>query len=157
MNENMIFNQLEMVRTSALHFLKKTTEEDANIQPKGYSNNIRWHLGHIYVTQEFLTFNFADEPMNLPENYVAMFGPKTSPADWSVEPPSLDEISVLLSEQTDRLKKTFTGRFDEKATKLFKAGPLEISTLGELLLFNVYHESEHIGIMKGIKKSLEAR
>jgi uncharacterized damage-inducible protein DinB len=156
MNESMIFNQLEMVRASTLHFLKKTSEEDADVKPNGYSNNIRWNLGHIYVVQEFLTFNFANEPMKLPENYVDFFAPKTSPTDWKMQPPALEELAKLLSEQTNRLTTTFSGRFDEKATKPFKAGPLEVSTLGELLLFNIYHESEHIGIMKGINKTLQA-
>jgi hypothetical protein len=51
----------------------------------------------------------------------------------------------LLSEQVNRIKETFAGRLDEKVANPFTAGSLKLETIGELLSYASFHESQHIG------------
>lgn len=67
--ENMILKHMDVVRGITISILEKTTEEAADITPKGFNNNIRWNLGHIAFIQEKLVFGLAGEPMQTPESY----------------------------------------------------------------------------------------
>lgn len=46
-----LFEQLAHYRSELLHFLEHVSEEEANIIPAGFHNNIRWNLGHLYLDQ----------------------------------------------------------------------------------------------------------
>ncbi|WP_374934851.1 DinB family protein [Neobacillus driksii] len=46
-----MFNQLESYRSYILVVLENVSREEAEVIPKGFNNNIRWNLGHIYLDQ----------------------------------------------------------------------------------------------------------
>ncbi|WP_289139088.1 DinB family protein [uncultured Brevibacillus sp.] len=46
-----LFRQLQDYRSETLHAVEGLTEEEVNIVPKGFNNNILWNLGHIYLDQ----------------------------------------------------------------------------------------------------------
>ncbi|MBN8209005.1 DinB family protein [Bacillus sp. NTK071] len=153
--EDKVLKQFEMTRKFLLMGAEKITEEHADLIPGGFSNSLRWQLGHVYVTLEQLLFVQTSEEAHLPEGYSELFAPGTSPKDWTAEPPKLDELKSNLSAQLERLKETFQGRLEDEITKPFKVGPYELTTIGEVLLFAIYHESEHNGCMKGLKNSIK--
>ncbi|WP_144549582.1 DinB family protein [Bacillus sp. X1(2014)] len=155
MNEKMLFDQFEFARNVTLKVVQGITEENADIIPSGYSNSLRWQLGHIYVSVEGIVFHFANETPNLPEGYMELFNTGTNPTDWKTIPPTIEEILPLLSEQVKRVKETFSGRLDEKIAQPLPIGPLKLETIGELLSFASFHESEHIGIIKSLKNALK--
>lgn len=148
MTEKMIFDQLEFARTITLKVAEGITEENADLIPEGFPNSLRWQLGHIYTSVEGIVFHFANETMNLPENYSTLFNTGTRPADWNTTLPTIEEIKSLLSKQVKRVRETFEGRLDEKIANPLPIGPLKLETIGELISFASFHESEHIGIMK---------
>ncbi|WP_349408952.1 DinB family protein [Pseudalkalibacillus sp. SCS-8] len=156
MEQNLIFNQFEMGRKFLMMGAEHITEENADIIPEGFPNNLRWQLGHILVSVEYLVFHQAGEKMNLPEGYAEMFSRGTSPKDWTTEPPKVDVLKAQLSEQMGRVRATFDGRLDEKLPEPFKGGPFEFHTVGEMLLFALFHESEHIGCIKGLKAGIKS-
>ncbi|MBO8170263.1 MAG: DinB family protein [Bacillaceae bacterium] len=148
---NPLFQQLEIVRGNTLNMLENTTEEQANVIPEGYRNNIRWNLGHILTIQEQLVFYMSGESLQIPEHYVSYFAKDTSPADWSAEPPSLDELKSELKKQTERIKSTFANRLDEEVPKPFRfRDKYEFKTVGELIAFTLYHEGMHQGLINGM-------
>ncbi|TKD72296.1 DinB family protein [Pseudalkalibacillus hwajinpoensis] len=153
--ENNVMKQFEMTRTFLLMGAEKITEEHADLIPEGFPNSLRWQLGHVYVALEQLLFLQTGEKANLPEGYGEMFSRGTSPKDWTTEPPKLDELKSNLSAQLGRLKETFQGRLEDEIPQPFKVGPYELTTIGEVLLFAIYHESEHNGCMKGLKNSIK--
>jgi hypothetical protein len=155
MNEKMLFDQLEFARNITLHLAKDISEQDSDLIPSGYPNSLRWQLGHIYTSIEGIVFHFADETMNLPEGYSELFNTGTRPSEWKTTPPMLEEIIPLLSEQINHVKETFSGRLEEKIAKPLPVGPLKLETIGELLSFASFHESEHIGIIKSLKNALK--
>jgi uncharacterized damage-inducible protein DinB len=154
MNEKMLFDQFEFARNVTLKVAQGITEENADVIPNGYSNSLRWQLGHIYVSVEGIVFHFANEIPNLPEGYMELFNTGTKPSEWKSTPPSIEEILPLLSEQVKRVRETFSGRLDEKIAQPLPIGSLQLETIGELLSFASFHESEHIGIIKSLKNAL---
>jgi uncharacterized damage-inducible protein DinB len=152
-----IFNQAAYVRSNTLRTLDFITEESADKMPSGFRNTIRWHLGHIYLTQEWLVFYHGNERANIPEAFPALFGPGSNPADWKTEPPTLDTLRSLLAEQPSRISETFAGRLDETAKKPFKVNhQLELSTVGSILIFTLQHEGQHYGFINGLRRAIEA-
>ncbi|MEA3318614.1 MAG: DinB family protein [Bacillota bacterium] len=157
MNEKMVVDQLEFARNIVLSLAKDVTENTADVVPAGYSNSLRWQLGHIYVAVEGIVFHNANETMNFPEGYGEVFNRGTRPSEWKVTPPTLEEIVSLLSEQVGRVKETFAGRLDEKISQPVPIGPLKLETIGDLLSFAAFHESEHIGVIKSLKNAVKEK
>ncbi|MBH0229180.1 DinB family protein [Halobacillus yeomjeoni] len=155
--EKSILKQYDITRSFFLMGAEKITEENADIIPNGYPNSLRWQLGHVYVSLEFFAFRLAGEDVHIPEGYNEMFARGTSPEEWTTEPPKVDELKGLLSEQKERLLKTFEGRLEEKLSEPFKAGPFQLDTVGEVILFALHHESEHIGVIKGLKNGINGQ
>jgi uncharacterized damage-inducible protein DinB len=155
MNEKMLFDQFEFARNITLQVAQGITEENADLTPNGFSNTLRWQLGHIYVSVEGIVFHFAGEMPNLPVGYMELFNTGTKPSEWNITPPSVEEMLPLLTEQVKRVKETFGGRLDEKLAQPLPIGPLKLETIGELLSFASFHESEHIGIVKSLKNALK--
>lgn len=154
MNEEMIFQQLRFIRMRTLAALDATSEEMADVMPEGFANNIRWNLGHIYVTQEKLAYSFLNESPYLPDHYLDLFNARTNPTMWEVEAPSLSSLRSLLAEQLDRLEETFRGRLSEKGEKPFRLGEnFEFTTLGEVLSFMSWHEGLHQGTITSLKRA----
>ncbi|MBY6036612.1 DinB family protein [Fictibacillus nanhaiensis] len=156
MKENMLFDQLEFARHITLKVAEGVTEENADIVPEGFPNSLRWQLGHILASVEGIVFHFANESVNMPETYGALFDRGTRPSDWNTTPPTLEEIKSLLAKQMSRVKETFEGRLDEKLANPLPLGPtMQLETIGELIGFAAFHESEHIGVMKSLKNAVK--
>jgi hypothetical protein len=154
MNEKMTFDLFEFARNATLKVAQGITEENADIIPNGYPNSLRWQLGHIYVAVEGIVFHFANEIPKLPEGYMDLFKSGTKTTGWNITPPTIEELLPLLSEQVNRVKETFAGRLDEKISTPFTMGSLKLETIGELLSYASFHESEHIGIIKSLKNAI---
>jgi DinB superfamily len=156
MNEKMLFDQLEFARNITFKVAEEITEENADLIPDGFPNSLRWQLGHIYTSVEGIVFHFANETMNLPQNYGELFNTGTKPVDWNTTPPAIEEIKCLLSEQVKRVRETFEGRLDEKIANPLPIGPLTLKTIGELISFASFHEREHIGVIKTMNHAVKS-
>lgn len=148
MNEEIIFKQINLVRQNTLNEIKDLPEEKADQKPEGFSNTIRWNLGHIYTVQNVLLSKFGGKNIETPARYLELFAPGTKPADWEGEVPTLDELKKLLDEQPEKMKEALVGQLDEKAVEPFKS----LTTIGEILNFTIYHEGVHMGTIRALKK-----
>lgn len=158
MNKDALFLQLGIVRARTLKYLGDITEEQADIIPAGFKNNIRWNLGHILTVQEQLVYYFSGEKLYIPEHYPSLFANKTSPADWTSElnVPSLETLRKQLQEQTERIQKDFADRLSESVPKPFRLGEdRELKTVEELISFTLYHEGIHQGFINGLKCTIK--
>jgi hypothetical protein len=154
MNHEVLLNQIDFVRKVTLKVLKDVTEEMADIVPEGFNNSIRWNIGHIFIDQYmWLYFKIPDE-LKLPDQYKELFGFGTKPADWKIQPPSLEELKALLRQQPVHIRQTFGHRLDEK---LIEPTELGMSTIGEVIPRTLYHEGLHVGTILSIKKVIQAQ
>ncbi|WP_161625283.1 DinB family protein [Pontibacillus halophilus] len=154
MNEEMVVKQLDMMRSVLLNEIKDIEETEADIIPNGFPNSLRWQLGHTYLSVEYLVFAKSGRTPVIPEDYPTLFGGGTHPDQWEVKGPSLHELRQQLTEQKERLLNDLKGSTSESLREPFQPGPYTFETVGEMLLFTLYHESEHIGLIKGLKRTI---
>ncbi|WP_226579568.1 DinB family protein [Halobacillus litoralis] len=154
MKEESLFQHMRFVRRRTLAALDATTEEAAGQTPQGFLNNIRWNLGHIYVSQENLLQRFLGEDPELPKTYLSLFNGGTSPEEWPENVPSLIELRGYLEEQTERMIHQFQGRLDEEGEKPFDlGGGVVFRTLDEVVNFSLWHEGLHQGTISAQKRA----
>jgi hypothetical protein len=88
--------------------------------------------------------------MYLSPEHFEMFKSGSKPADWTTQPPTLEELSSMLKGQMEHIKNQLKDRsFEEKTKNTFNLyGNLQ-ETLGEVLSFVQYHEGFHLGYING--------
>jgi len=121
--------------------------------PEGFNNNIRWNLGHVYLSQERFAFAFAQEPMVVPDGFLELFGRDSKPSEWKVQPPTLPALIQLLEDQTSRIEDKLNSRLDEVVSKpLIMPSGLILKTIAEYLTFSMYHEGMHVQTIRMLKR-----
>ncbi|SFB23726.1 MULTISPECIES: DinB family protein [unclassified Bacillus (in: firmicutes)] len=146
-----MFKNFEMTRYFFFREMNGLTEEMANVQPAGFNNNIRWHVGHVLTVTEQFMFGFPKKSQHLPENYPQLFGNGTKPADWTGEVPTLDELKSHLENQLERLKIVPEESLDQELKQPFRG----LKTFGELANMALYHEAHHMGQIHAMKRIVE--
>lgn len=156
--EQIIMNHMDLVRSVTEKNLNKIPEELWDIIPYGFNNNIRWNFGHIAYVQEKIVFGLLGEPMGIPEEYERFFSAGTTPVEWDGTPPSLEEISQVLTEQKVRIKEFLEGRLEEKLPRPYtNKGGISFNTVGEIFLFSFYHEASHIETIKRLHQVISSK
>ncbi|MFZ3579175.1 DinB family protein [Virgibacillus sp. DJP39] len=155
MIENLLFKQMIFVRKRTIASLEATSEQFADEIPSGVKNSIRWNLGHILVSQDNLLYPFIGETHHVPKHYLELFQRGTSPDEWEIDYPSLSEIRGYLVEQPNRIKETFDGMLDKPIQQPVKFDDdYELTSLGDLLSFTIWHEGLHQGAINTIKRAV---
>jgi uncharacterized damage-inducible protein DinB len=149
-----ILHQLHVVRSITLATAADVPETQLHIIPGGYNNSIFWNLGHILIVQEQLAIHFGNVEPQLPDDYMRYFGQHSSPISWDDAPPPFVDIVSLLQSQTDHIVHCLGNRMDERLRKPFKRNGMSMNTIGELLIYSVYHEGVHIGMINAMMKLL---
>ena len=153
LEDKQLIQQYTFWRYRTIQSLDATTEEQSDMLPAGFTNTVRWNLGHVLVTVEFVLNRFAKVENFLPDNYARLFKAGTRPNEWTEEPPSLTELKQYLLEQIKQVQE-LEGQLNESVATEFSIGSyLTLETIGELLLFLMNHENLHLGTINGIKRA----
>lgn len=146
--------QIELPRSMFMKFVKNLDEKIVDVQPEGFNNNIRWHIGHVLTTSEQMMFGYPERSTNLPLTYKALFTMGSRPADWGTEIPKLEELISHLESQTSRIREIPDEFFSQKLPFQF---PIEtIQTFGDMFEFMLFHEANHLGQMQAMKRIVQA-
>jgi len=147
--------QFQFARTYTIRAINQINTDQWNIIPNGFSNSVRWNIGHIYVTAEIL-LNKADEQYEVKNlEWVALFAPGTRPSEWKGPPPSAEELLEAIKKQSRYIDEFFAGKLDDAASESFEIGPHIMETVDALLQFVTWHEGVHAGIIKAIGNILK--
>ncbi|MEH7180607.1 DinB family protein [Neobacillus vireti] len=146
-----LFAQLECYRSYILAVLESVTLEEAEVIPKGFKNNIRWNLGHIYLDQYLWIQAVTKEKSGVPEPFNTWFGYGTSPADFTSETPSLEELKSLLKEQPALIKAEYGDRLEEE----FPPTEMGMHTIEQVLIRTIFHEGMHLQAILDLKKCMK--
>lgn len=156
MHNDAIFKQAQMIRNMVLGNLVDVTEETANHIPQGFRNHLLWQAGHILTSQEGMVLGLAGLPQQLPETYKALFGTGTKPEDWTIEPPTLGTVLAQLRDQPSRLKELLADKLDQPTAIPFKIKENALDTIGEVLIFSLFHEGMHASSAQALKRAIAA-
>lgn len=147
-HQNVLFNQLESYRHDLLAVVEGLSNQQANIIPQGFHNNVRWNLGHVYLDQFLWIEALTKERTAVPERFNQWFGFGTSPKDFTEETPSFEELKHLLKTQPSFIKHSYQARLDE----VFEPIEMGIRTIEEVLVRTIFHEGMHVQAIMDLRK-----
>lgn len=150
-----IIHTSKVLRQVVIGQVQGISEAQFDIQPAGFNNTIRWNVGHmIYWMDKYSTLSFGSKS-TIPEHYEMLFASGTKPSDWTIAPPSKDELQQLLSEQLARLSELTPEMLNEVLKTPFVLGPFQFGTSGELFNFGLIHEAIHLGTISSQLKAFQ--
>ncbi|MBM7566366.1 DinB family protein [Paenibacillus sacheonensis] len=145
--EHPIINTGKVVRQIVIGQLQGISESQMDIQPKGFNNTIRWNIGHmVYWMDKYALLSFGSLSA-IPARYEVLFNSGTKPSDWTVVPPSKEELNERLAEQFSLLAELTPAMLEQRLQTLFEMGPFRFDTAGELFNFALMHEAIHLGVV----------
>jgi len=145
--------QLNFARIYTQGRLQAIEEEQWDIQPQGFNNTIRWNAGHIFTTMESLVKKGIPTYELVHPEWVQFFKGGTKPADWTLDPPTKEELLAALEQQPARVIDFLTGKLDQQMPESMKIGKFhEMSTVEAIIQFVIWHEGIHAGHIFGMSK-----
>ncbi|TMV43462.1 DinB family protein [Paenibacillus mesophilus] len=153
--ESFVLKQLEFARNQTLKALDGIPESMATRIPATFRNHILWQAGHIYLVQERFSFLLHGLDAQIPEPFMALFAPGTTPLAWTAAPPTLSEVTGMLRDQQRRIQHTFKDLEKTPAPYTTSSG-MTMETTSEFLNFSLYHEGMHFSSIKHYKALLNS-
>ena len=145
--------QLNFARIYTQGRLQSVKDEQWDIQPEGFHNTIRWNVGHIFVSMESLTHRGVPEYEVSHPEWMSLFAPGTKPSDWTVAPPTNEQLLTALAEQPARVKEFLTGKLDQQMPDVMSIGKFhDMATVEAVIQFAIWHEGIHAGIIFALNK-----
>lgn len=149
-NIQSLHKQLIQTRQLVLKSVEGLTEEQLNTIPKGFKNNLAWHLGHILVTQQLLCYKLSSLSTKVSNEQIDDFIKGTS-ADRHY---TLDEIEQVKS-QLIPLANSFEEDYNKQLFNTYNSYKTStgvvLTDIDEAFQFNLYHEGIHLGMILSMK------
>lgn len=137
----------QVLRQIVIGQVQQISESQMDIQPEGFPNTIRWNVGHmVYWWDKYASLSFGS-PSEIPVQYEMLFNSGTKPSDWTVTPPSKNELTEMLTAQLARLSEWTPEMLLQKLQSPYEMGPFQFVTAGELTNFALMHEAIHLGVI----------
>jgi hypothetical protein len=147
-----VLKQFNLTRTSLLTYLNELDEEILDSQSKYFDQTIRWFIGNTLLINEKLLF-VSKKSHTLPSEYSQLFSSDINVQDWTIQPPTLDELMDKLEDQQNRINK-----FDDlfwKSDVKFKVPYGHVESHGDLLIMLAHREAELLGKLKVMRQVLD--
>lgn len=152
--KNLFENTLQN-RKIFYRILKHTADDDLLKIPDGFRNNVFWNLGHVVVTQQLLTYESSNLPMNIPANMVEKFR-KGSVPDALITQQEKDELSAYLFSAIEITEADYWANVFKTYRQFSTATNAVIKSVDDALVFNLFHEGLHLGVILSLQKAIAA-
>ncbi|MCU6713277.1 DinB family protein [Paenibacillus sp. J5C_2022] len=146
-----LFEQLRTYRSELLELMENLTEKEADVVPEGFTNNIRWNLGHVLLDQYLWISALTKEEPPVPTRYQLWFGYGTNPSHFTGETPSLSELMAMLKEQPRVIEEKYRDRMEEE----FAPVDMGMHTIEQVLVRTIFHEGLHIGAISTMMRKMK--
>lgn len=145
------FDITRATRKNVLNLLNGFTAQQMNTIPTGYRNNLIWHLGHLLVTQQLLTYNLSGHKLKIQNELVDQFRKGSEPLKQFYKE-EIDEIKEEFLEVIDTTELDFNaGIFTEFSSYETSFG-ITLSCIEDAVVFNNVHEGLHMGLIMAMRK-----
>ncbi|PIC57584.1 hypothetical protein CSV80_08330 [Sporosarcina sp. P12(2017)] len=146
--------QFSLARGYTLGLIKRVDEQVWDAQSEGFSNTIRWNVGHFYsLTEDLLNRAMNDYPVDKLE-WAEFFAPGTSPSTWPSTPPAKEELFAAMKDQGKRISQLTEQQLVHQLSTPISIGKfITMETAEEVLQFLTWHEGMHAGLIDGLLKA----
>lgn len=145
-----LFTQLDTYRKEMLPGI---SEEEADMIPEGYSNNIRWNMGHVYLDQYLWIQSVTKEDTGVPADFHRWFGYGTSPGDFDNNTPSFKQLAALLEGQPQQIREKYGRRLEEE----YAPTEMGMHTIEQVLIRTIFHEGLHLAAIMQLKRQIKRK
>jgi len=135
-------NLLLANRAKLAKIMRDLSVEKMTHIPKGFNNNILWHIGHCVVSQQRLVYLNSGLPVNISEAYHDNFKIGTSPNNWK-QLPDLVEIETSLLSTAEQLKTDLDKGLFKTYKSFVTSMGVEISNTLDAVTYSNFHEAGH--------------
>lgn len=142
------FKQLETYRKELLGAVEKVTDEQAEIIPDGFNNNIRWNLGHLYLDQFLWIEALTKVASPTSKQFNQWFGFGTTPANFTDETPSFHELKELLNAQPQEILEKYRNELEKEYPPI----DMGMHTIEQVLIRTIFHEGMHLQAINDLKR-----
>ncbi len=145
------FDIARVTRKNILNLLHGLSTEQLNAVPTGYKNNLVWHLGHILVTQQLLTYNLSGNKIKIAISLVDEFRKGSIPSKVYSEE-EITEMKEEFVEVIDFTELDFeNGTFSQFSPYETSFG-VTLNSIQDAIEFNNVHEGLHMGLIMAMRK-----
>lgn len=151
---NKQFDKLKQLRHFLLKEISELTNEQLNIIPAGFNNNIIWNLGHLLCAAQVICYRRAGVPLTVDENFITPFLPNSKPGE-SICSDQVNNIKELFISSIDKLQADYENNVFINYTKsenIERYYGIELLTIEDALEFLLYHEGFHSGRITALKR-----
>lgn len=145
------FNALKATRQNILKMVDGLSTEQLNKIPEGFNNNLAWHLGHILITQQLLTYKLSGLSPKVSDEWITKYK-KGSKPEGLISKEEIDAIKEQLTTSPADTEKDFAdGVFQSFNTYPTSYG-VTLNSAEDAIIFNNVHEAMHLGNLISMKK-----
>lgn len=130
--------------------LRDIDETKASYQLDLASNNIKWHLGHIMLINDYFVFETVDGEKALEQKNGKYFRPGTSPKDFDGNEPTFNELKSALDQQLNKIENELQKQLTKEREEPFilKEPHVVMDDFNKTSQFAITHTNNHIGHIK---------
>ncbi|KXH80088.1 hypothetical protein AU377_10020 [Sporosarcina sp. HYO08] len=146
--------QLRLARMHTIGRVKRIEDAKWDVLPGEFNNNIRWHVGHIYVTMETLIQQALPSYEVVHPEWIPFFIDGTSPGDWGDDAPTSDVLLAAIRDQLNRIPNFLEGKMVGDAAEPLVIGDdiMTIGNIDDIVQFIAWHEGVHAGVIDALGK-----
>lgn len=141
------------IRKAFLNGIAKLSPDHMNIIPKGFNNNVAWHLGHLVASQQGICYLRSGQNIQIPEEIYEKYKPGTRPESF-IEQEEIKRLGDLLLSLPEQFLADYqSGLFNNYQEWTSKTG-FQIKNIENALPFLIFHESLHLGFSMALARQL---
>jgi hypothetical protein len=147
------FDVSRRTRSNLLQSIEHFGDDQLNIIPKDFKNNLIWHLGHVVVSQQLLCYGLSELPLLVEQDIVEKYRRGTKP-EAVVDQAEIRGIKEMMFNLIDLTESDYqTGKFIHFNAYQSLYG-LTLTNIDDAITFNNLHEALHLGYVLSIRKLL---
>lgn len=145
------FEMLKKSRQLTLKAIENCSMEQLNKIPEGFKNNIAWNITHLVVTQQLLCYKLAGLDCLISEEMILNFQKGTSPT-YTISEIEFETIKKEFIELPIKLEEDYAKEIFKNYLTYETSVAITLSTIEDGIIFNLYHEGIHLGIILQLLK-----
>ncbi len=132
-------------------FFENYTLKQLNTIPKGFNNNLIWHLGHIIVTEQILVRKLSGLPLVVSKELVAKYRKDTKP-ESDVLQSEVDELKSLLFKTIEQTEADYHAGVFATYHEYTTSSGFVLKNVDDALTYSLFHEGIHLGNIWSMQK-----
>lgn len=152
-----LIDQTLGTRQTIVKLLKSIPNESADVIPPTWTNNARWHAGHLIVTPYLVTFGVLKETNPIIDSFRNEFGKGTDPTQWEGKSiPSYEDLVDDIVPSAGRLFDLLKDRIDQPYIEPYMTSVgIALHSPRESLQFSLMHDGIHLGMLLALRRALQ--